>query len=548
MLPRIAVHCVFVMVLVFNSKYVWAEKINEKLFPSLNYVYDLDQMELQGRSLQILNKPKGIDMKLVNFIKSNISSKTNMPYSFSIHPEKRMEIYEKMGESHFANDVIERTIVEEGLIVYDGAVGQIVLAMIGGEDNLKQAQHPVNVYWSGELNNLWNIRAGYPINQFIYDPKNPELVSSDLKRKGERGFIFRIINANGEYVNSDPLDGKTHLEGFPTQERIHWEDWKPVAGENAWVAMAALHLYHKKYYDELLEQYEYVEDSVELKLAKELARAALILQTETGGVRMAPIGTYRNPKDFVDPDMLQGHWWYNQISAENNISWYAAMRMLYQITQEEKYKVSMKGIEKFFKDVWDAEKGYFHQGMNYVKGHWILSTDHFALDVQTWGLIAFGPQMIDEWLGIGASFNLWKRSKELSGAYDQYGKFIGVGYIEEHDRVSVEWTAGAIMAARIVGEYYEDENFEWSQLAVMDADSMRSGIESLRQPLSDTKEAYSYSSRRGWIPFGWNSHDPEVVSLASTGWVLFVDSNFNPFELPNSLDLKKDQLVYREKR
>ncbi len=469
------------------------------------------------------------DMKLLNFIKSNVSQKTHMPFSFAIALNKKKLVYSDMGEKNSLAGVIERTIVEEGLIVYDGAVGQIVLSMVGGKENLKMAEHPIDVYWSGELGGLWNIRAGYPINNFIYDPKNPERVSSDLKQKGKRGFIFRIINANGKYNTKDPLDGKTQLE-YPNK-RIHWEDWKPVAGENAWVAMAALHIYHAKYYDALRQDYYYVEDSVELKLAKELARAAMILQSETGGIRMAPIGTYRNPNDFIDKNMPQGQWWYNQISSENNISWYAAFRMLYEITKEDKYKLAMDGIERFFKGVWDPQEGYFHQGMHCVNGEWKKSKSHFALDVQTWGIATFGPEKIDEWLGQGVAYKLWNLSKKLSGSYDKNKNLIGVGYIREHDRVSVEWTAGAILAAREIGKYYKNINSDWSQSSLADAKSMRQGIEFLRQSISDNEEAYSYSSRRGWIPFGWNSHDPEVVSLASTGWVVFVDAHFNPFKL-----------------
>jgi hypothetical protein len=54
-------------------------------------------------------------------------------------------------------------------------------------------------------------------------------------------------------------------------------------------------------------------------------------------------------------------------------------------------------------------------------------------------------------------------------------------------------------------------------------------MEKLRYQISGTQAAYSYSSRRGWIPFGWNSHDPQVMSMASTGWMMFVDAGVNPF-------------------
>ena len=60
---------------------------------------------------------------------------------------------------------------------------------------------------------------------------------------------------------------------------------------------------------------------------------------------------------------------------------------------------------------------------------------------------------------------------------------------------------------------------------------MRMSMETLHYKISQSLAAYSYSSRRGEIPFGWNSHEPKVLSLASTGWMIFVDAGFNPFWL-----------------
>ncbi len=149
---------------------------------------------------------------------------------------------------------IERTITHEGLDIYDGAVYQIVLSIAGGKNNFKRASLLDRYYWQGSVGDTWDIRAGYPINTFIYDPKNPERVSSDPSRLGKRGFIFRIIDANGHYLVTDPLNGKKTLAGFPGQDRLHWVDWKPVAGENAWVVIAAMQLYVRQ------------PDSVELNL------------------------------------------------------------------------------------------------------------------------------------------------------------------------------------------------------------------------------------------------------------------------------------------
>lgn len=467
-----------------------------------------------------------VDPKLVKWLKANVSKETGLPLSFEVPVECKKRVYRQMGESFSVPGIIERMIVEEGLVIYDGAVRQIVLAMLGGEENLNDAYRMVDVFWQGGLQQLPNLRAGYPLNGFIYDPKDPQAVSSDLDEKGKRGFIFRIINANGRYDTEDPLDGKTEFKNFPTWPTVHWEDWKPVAGENAWIVIGALQVYHKKYFSPGPGIYR-VEgaSAIELKLAEELARAALLLQAENGGIRMAPIGTYLKENDG-------GRGWYSLISTENNLSWYAAFRMLFAITQNDSYRLAMARLEEYFKSVWNADIGYFYQGAREREGRWEPVTEDFATDVQTWGILVLGAQKIDTWFGSGAAYQMWKSAKARSGAYDAQGRLRGVGFTTEHDRVSVEWTAGAVFAARRLKEYYA-ENFPlWSADAGSDESQMREGIEALRVDFPDQRSAYAYSSQRGWIPFGWNSHDPDVLSLASTAWVVLLDAGFNPFDLP----------------
>jgi hypothetical protein len=62
-------------------------------------------------------------------------------------------------------------------------------------------------------------------------------------------------------------------------------------------------------------------------------------------------------------------------------------------------------------------------------------------------------------------------------------------------------------------------------------------MDSLRFEIRQNQAAFSYSSQRGWIPFGWNSHDPQVMSLASTGWMMFADTGIDPFWFIRSLPL-----------
>ena len=384
-----------------------------------------------------------------------------------------------------------------------------------------------DIYWKGKFGDLSSIRAGFPNYNFIYDPQAPERVTSALDAEGRRGFIFRIINAHGHYLAADPLDGKKRMDGFPSSTDIHVEDWKPVAGENAWVVIAAMQLYHKKYFDLAAGRYQHPDHAVELLLAEELARAALVLQAETGGIRMAPLGTFRENDTALASG--PGSWWYNQISTENNLSWYGAFRMLYQVTHKEVYRQAMQDLEKFFKQVYDPAKHIFYQGMTHTADGWRVNGKDFALDVQTWGILSLGAATLDAWFGEGTAYAFWEKSREYAGAFNGQGQLIGVGYTQEHGRVSVEWSAGAIMAARELAVLYRDAHPDWSLSAIRDADAMRLGLESLRRDLPGGQTAYAYSSRRGWIPFGWNSHDPRVMSLASTGWMFFVARQYNPF-------------------
>ena len=472
-----------------------------------------------------------LDPHLFNWLKFNTSPITHLPYSFFIAEKDKSAVYSRMESSGALKGSIERTITHEGMDIYDGAVYQIVLSMAGGKDNLDQASLADKYYWQGSVGDTWNIRAGYPINTFVYDPKAPESVSSDMSKLGERGFIFRIIDADGKYLVTDPLDGKESLAGFPDNDRLHWVDWKPVAGENAWVVIAAMQIYHKKYFDAAKGQYAGDPQSVELKLSRELARAALMLQSPIGGIRMAPLGTHRTINEGEKKYFTDKNWWYNHISTENNISWYAAFRMLYKVTGEEKYKKAMDAIEGYLRFVWDQKQGFFYQGAYFKEGQWVPSRENFALDVQTWSLACIGPKNLDAWLGEGQAWRIWQAGRQHSGVFNAQGSLSGVGYTDEHDRISVEWSAGAMVALAELSDYYKTTKPDWAMEADKDKSSMRQSMETLHFNISQSLAAYSYSSRRGEIPFGWNSHDPSVMSLVSTGWMIFVDAGFNPFWL-----------------
>ncbi|MDP8266801.1 MAG: hypothetical protein P9M07_07665 [Candidatus Aceula meridiana] len=519
----------------------------------------------QAQTLTPSLKVNSVNPKVVNWLKSNLSS-TGLPFSFQIPENKRKEAYLKMEDSFSVTGIVERMIVGEGTSIYDIAVWQIVLTMLGGKENLERAFSPVNIYWQGQLGELYNIRAGFSGQPFVYNPHYPGAVTSNLKKFGKRGFVFRILNANGKYRTEDPLDGKTESDGFPNSARIHWEDWKPIAGENAWVVISALQLFHKKYYQGD-GTYQKSSKAIELSLAKEIARAGLFLQARNGGIRMAPLGTYyylididetlsmgkitqqlddyakkvsegevkrSEKKRYIkDKAYLEHHiWYYEEISSENNLSWYAALRMLYDITGKKIYKMGMRDIESYMKSVWNPKENYFYQGAHFVNGKWQSNTKHFATDVQNWAIIVLGPKKLDQWFGVGTAYKIWRATKRISGVVNKEGDILGVGFSREKERISIEWTAGAIFALRALVNYYQESHPSWAKQAERDIKTMRNAMETYKIVVSESEESYSYSSRRDWIPFGWFSHDPEVLSLVSSAWIVLVDTNFNPFYFP----------------
>ncbi|MBF0569622.1 MAG: hypothetical protein HQL18_02465 [Candidatus Omnitrophica bacterium] len=499
------------------------------------------------------------DQKLLNWLRQNVSPETGMPLSFGTAvPEK--EALSHIGKPSSITGIIERTIVQDGISVYDAALWQIVLAYTGRTDDLLMAQKPDQYYWKGSLGELTDIRTGSGRQIFIYDPRDPEAVTLDRLRPGQRGFLFRILNAHGQYLAPDPLDGKQEFKGFPNSSYLHWEDWKPIAGENAWVVMAALHVLERE-----APQGKVDTDSDVFRLAEELARAALVLQADNGGIRMAPLGTYYHLID-IDPALSSEkiaekldeiahkvhlaaaqpaggeqdvgalfpdyhRWYYEEISTENNFSWYAAFRMLWKITGEEKYRRAMSRIEDYLHSAWDEKNGVFFQGMHFRDGAWKPNDELFATDVQNWAVAILGPRVLDEWFGAGAARRIWEQTKKMSGVLDPEGKILGVGFSSEHNRLSVEWTAGAILAVRRLREYYENLDGSYSRELDEEEHIMRRGVDAFRYRLSGGREAYSYSSRRDWIPFGWFSHNKEILSVASTAWVALIDAGVDPFQL-----------------
>ena len=413
-------------------------------------------------------------------------------------------------------DEHQRMILKEGLVTYDGALAQILWAINRQFDH---ADKLTQVLWQGSLGELRDLRAYYsPSNTaehpFIYsDPQGQDVSPSE---QGRRGYFFRIIDVEGNYNIIDALTG----------QETTWQQWQPISGENAWAGVIGpLQTYYQKYGS------EHRPDATELRLAEEIARAAILLQAENGGIRMSPIGTWHES----GPEFF-----YNEISTENNLSWYASFRMLYEITGKDEYRQAMEGIARYLQWSYMPELGVFAQGAHYYPDRGWVINNIFATDCQTWAWAALGAETIDSWFGEGAAYRMWQKTKELAGVYDDQGRLIGLDFTDyrvlgRDPLNSVEWTGGGIIGLWDAARFYANTHPDWAESLLRDAESMREGMETLKKVIAG-QTGYSYSSCAVTplecpIGHGWYSPPVEVLSLASTAWVGFVDLGYNPFYL-----------------
>jgi hypothetical protein len=151
-------------------------------------------------------------------------------------------------------------------------------------------------------------------------------------------------------------------------------------------------------------------------------------------------------------------------------------------------------------------------------------------------ILSFSADSIDRWLGPGKAYLALQNGITRSGSSSN-GTLNGVGYCDEHDQISVEWTAGAILASRALSRFYQSSQPSYAMKCSTDAFQMTQGMENdslgLRTVIGD-QTAYSYSLVRKYIPFGWWAHNKFVLSTASTGWMIFVKDSLNPFNFFHS--------------
>lgn len=450
---------------------------------------------------------------------------TDIPFSFYINEEDLEEIFAgKVNDEQWM-------VLRKGAVIYDVALAQIAWAY-ANKNILDKAYAPIKIYNKGCFRYLNDIRAWYGGNETCPYRYNREK-SGEVPR-GE-GYVFKIIPATGEYAFD--------LEFFINDKKIirhcFWKDWFPISGENAWAGVIApLHVYSLRK--------KINASSNELELAEDIARMAGLLQAENGGIRMAPLGTWSEEDERQGKTWKERDWWYRQISTENNLSWYAAFRMLHQVTDEEKYKESMESIGEYLRWAYMEKEDSFAQGAYYSDVDGWIKNKEFATDCQTWAICVLSPELIDKWFKKGVAYRLWKETREKAGVYDNKGKLLGVDFTDYCDlkkrfpkrkpMVSYEWTGGAILAVKMLEEYYSlIGEREYADECREDRENMENFVKE-ESVLFKEGIAWPYASGNQKsierpTGFGWYAPPEKVLSMASTAWMALIEENINPFFL-----------------
>jgi len=502
----------------------------------------------------------------------------------------------------------ERTLSRYGLNLYDAATWEIALslwylydvAFIYESGCLYTGTTGPAGSKNGNPGGIVNIRAdsddflygaqktaGSALKQITYPgnvthfPQQSNGDPGDPVKVGPGSYFYRMIGP--KYQMIDPMAGNyDNSWKYPwpnyddrtiwnTYGLIHFNDWKPITGENVWAAILgpiqALALKTSgnltnttcgSYFANPQKEcdwlkFETTPDPVQLAIS--ILPALLALQTTMGSLLHCPWGSQLFPPD---PDG-EGE----NVSNENNFSSFASLSVLQAVFKNYTNSSSdpvltwasqstttlVTGLEKWFANDQILSKsselpsgdrvipqgghvnasGYAPVPINTIGG--------LAVDCQTWGMTVLGVDRLDKKFGAGTAYKTWQTAKKYAGYYK--GTVLsGVGYTDmtnssgaasQHDIWSAEWTFGAINMAQVLSGQYAATDAAKATDLLADAQSMYNEVTKLwPEGLRFPDGSYVYANKRFFIPWGWYSNP--IGATCSTAWSVMQERNYNPFE------------------
>lgn len=488
---------------------------------------------------------------------------------------------------------IERTMVHGGTPIYDGGMWQIALSLAAragleganGQSLYNMANHENKLLELG----CYGDDPASPRNANRMDPSNfvyRGLGSQEfLERRDSHQLYFRMVApAYAQYDPLEPANGGG-------RENVNWSDWRPVMGDNVWALLLGPLQAAQNQAKDTQIPIDFSDACIQNAL--KMLPALMAMQTPCGALLYAPENTYD-----AKP---------NQVSIENNVSALAGLTAMRKILEEMAqtdanpqildalHSITLlvnggtytdsqgqtlghtDGILKFLLDRAIQPDGRIcvAGSADFKNNAFIPDTSIEAVDCYSWFIDAIGVDAIDQGLsytnadgdavtierkGAGFAARSFQQMLSWGGFYGADGILRGVGYSDRDGNqnkpgkiLSGEWTAGAIMAARTLLQYYQKNPGGDTEVLQEQIASMQEGLNGLkvskildgtsrllkdgaidpeivslyqRAGFDSNSDAVLYANARFYIPFGWYANP--IPNTAATAWTLCLEENYNP--------------------
>jgi hypothetical protein len=297
------------------------------------------------------------------------------------------------------------------------------------------------------------------------------------------------------------------------------EDPSVAAGPNAYWGIS------------FIKQYILTKDEKWLNAAKIQAEFLLELQEPNGGIRKSPFDTSAE---------------YYAKSTEENLDCYAFLKLLNEVTGEEKYKTACSAVLKWLtaSGVYDAKDGYFYIGTYKDQITTVYGTDANAL-----AIIILGPRALDAvsgdavFGGNGTTLRIAENFGRAQAKVDYMhpgGTIVkdvtGYDFTDAQGRpgrrmtISPEFTSQVAFAYLVMADFYKENG---------DVDNAKLYTEKAKALLDDLGRIAARTGRSVSLPYStekrirrfafdnWVTSDAEADTSAT--WAVFALTGFDPF-------------------
>jgi hypothetical protein len=488
-------------------------------------------------------------------------------YAGNVNPVKIPLSFRVPAEYIFTDDINnnEKMITTWGLNIYDGACWEIALWLLKDNnssllDDIRSSRKTTQFasIISNNVNSQKSHKYLSPISIGSYtSPTGPQdpFIRNITYPYDPNGLSFQTIS---NYYSYDPI--KIIPQQWNNNAK-YWNDFRPISGVNSW------------FYG--LSPFIRNANIPNFKGYSGFNSILFNMMDSNSGFFHSPINNFNTTLTIFNNDNASIY------AALSHIKSYLSANPSINIgISIGQLSTMMIGIEQLFASLADKENFFFHQGKIWIPGSgWHLnatgikidftsssylvpfavtindvnmpinSTKTYLIPVQTqlWTICSLQPKIIDKIFGVhGATLKLWNNLKNTCGRFNHDHELDGFGFNNiksTYDNnmstvISAELTFTAMMACKILKEYYQDTADIAPYSITSDLAEMETFIYTPSNHLLfiSNNEAY-FNSANIRSQTGFGSFVNPIPSITSTSWHIFYSKLFNPF-VPNGTLLR----------